>query len=326
MKNTLYLITLLAGFLLTISSCKKNADQVPPETIDSVKSVLPKQIIWTTEGIEADIISIKYDTLNHKIELYKDDTTNSNPYDQLVISYSFNNDGYLVSCVINNPLLYTPLLNMNFENTTVSINRKSDNKINYIAYDDRDYHRKDTTFYTYQSESGATKITTSGLSGYFEGSTIYRYDDNCNLLEYQGEYANATFQYNPNNSISKMIGKGIGDNVADFSYSSGIPDDKEDLLCRLLVGKDYYLWDLKDLYPFQFALDSDYDNYLISATNPFHLTHMKDTHQPDAAPTGIEDATMAYELNDQKLLSKVTFVTEAVGQFPAYTETIKIKY
>ena len=321
MKSTLYLITLLAGFLLTISSCKKDADQVPPETIDSLKSVLPKQIILQEEGSEAEVVSIKYDTLNHKIELYEDDTTNSNPYDKLAVSFSFNNDGYLINYIVN-----TSGLDNDFENTTININRKADNKINYIAYDDSDYDERDTTFYTYQSESSGTKITTNGIAGYFEGSTIYRYDNNYNLLEYQGEYANATFQYNPNNSISKMVGSGIGDNVADFSYSSGIPDDKEDLLCRLLIGKDYYLSDLKELYPFNFYLDPDYDNYMISATNPYHLTRMKDTHQPDAAPTGIEEATMAYELNDQQLLSKVTFVTEAVGQFPAYTETIKIKY
>lgn len=321
MKHTLYLITLFAGFLLTISSCKKDADQLPPETIDSVKSVLPKQIILT-DNEDSLIISFKYDTANHKVELYEDDPSTSNLYDKLAITYTFNRDGYLVSYVINTDKLY----GSNYENATVNINRAGDNKINYVAYDIRDYNQKDTTFYTYQSESGGTKVTTKGIEATFEGITTYRYDNNYDLLEFQGEYAYATFQYNPNKSINKITGMGAGDNVTDFLYSSGIPDEKEDWLSRLLLGKDHYLWDLMELNPFVFWLDPDYDSYLVSATNPYHLTHMKDTHQPDASPTGIEDATITYELNDQKLLSKVSFTVEAVGQFPAYTEIIKIKY
>ena len=32
-----------------------------------------------------------------------------------------------------------------------------------------------------------------------------------------------------------------------------------------------------------FYLDPDYDDYDFSATNPYHLTYMKDTHQPDGS-------------------------------------------
>lgn len=288
------------------SSCSKDLKPTPME-VDSLKSVLPKQIIYevpgTGQGAHTNVVSIKYDTINHLIQLYEDDTTNANPYDKLLASYSFNNDGYLVTFEIraNN------LADLYFTNEIVEIHRLSNNNISYIVYNDRDYNQTDTTFYKYQTVAGRTDISTDGIGGYFENNTIYHYDNNFRLMAYENDYASGNFSYNLNNSISKIVGKGIGDNVAEFSYASGISDEKEDLTGRLFTGKDYYLWDLKELNPFVFNLDADYDNFSISATNPYHITTMKDTHQPDASPTGIEEGTFTYELNENKLLSKVTY-------------------
>jgi hypothetical protein len=308
MKNTLFLVTILVSFILINFSCQKNVDPASPETVDSIKSNLPKQVIWLGFPNNA-VLSIKYDTTNHKIELYEDDTTNSNPYDKLVISYAFNNDGYLVNYTINTTNTF---LDVYFDHGTVNINRGTDNKIIYIAFDDQDMNRKDTSFYTYQLVSGGINISSSG-GGYHENNTTYHYDNNNNLIDYHGDPLidySATFTYNTNNSPNKILVNSPSDNETNFLYSSGIPDAKEDLLFKLLLGKDNYLWDLKELYPFIFYLTPDYDDYDFSATNPYHLTYMKDTHQPDASPTGIEEATLTYELNDNKLLSKVTFYVD----------------
>lgn len=81
------------------TSCNKG-DVPTPQTIDSIKSILPKQIIIDYPSqfgvLEDKVISLKYDTANYKIELYDDDTTNTNPYDKLLATYSFNKDGYLI--------------------------------------------------------------------------------------------------------------------------------------------------------------------------------------------------------------------------------------
>ncbi len=305
MKKTFLLILLLASFsLTTITSCNKG-DEPTPQTIDSIKSVLPKQIIWKEGLTTATVFSIKYDTANYKIELYEDDTTNSNPYDKLAISYAYNKDGYLINFDTNIPEFWGGI----FDNGSVNIKRDADNKIIYIAYNDRDYNEKDTSFYNYQLVSGGTNISSlGGSNGYFEGSTVYNYDNDNKLLGYSSDMGqgSATFSYNANNSLSKIIGKGIGENQADFSYTSGIPDEKEDAFYEILLGKDYYLWDLSDLFPFNFYLDPDYDNYFISATNQYHVSKMKDTHQPDGG-SGIEEATLSYELNENNFLSHVTF-------------------
>jgi len=275
MKYSIFIFLAFFSLFISTTSCNKD-DEPTPERVDSIKSVLPKQIIWKVLDQDSIIISIKYDTANHKIELYADDPSTSNLYDKLGSTYTYNNDGYLV----------------NFSQADY----------------DHAGNGKDTTFYNYQSVSNGVNITTTSDFG----TVLYKYDNNYNLLQYQGATADdysATFQNNANNSINKMLVTGFfeGTNESAFSYSSAIPDDKEDLLCRLLIGKDYYLWDLKKLYPFLFYLNIDYDNYMISATNPFHLTSMKDTHESNSDGISIEEATLTYELNSSKLLSKVTF-------------------
>jgi hypothetical protein len=303
-----YLIFLIGFIITTNTSCNKG-DEPTPEIIDSVKSILPKQIIFYQISDEPDSLrlSLKYDTVNRKVELYEDDPATPDLYDKLAMRSTFNDDGYLVKFEMNSD----KFLDASFYDATININRASNNEINYIAYDDRDINQKDTSIYTYKPVGDGTEITTSGYQSYFEGTVSYKYDKDNKLLSYQFQpnttYGIAQFYYNTNNSISKVEKTGGDyDNVAEFSYTSGIPDDKEDVLGRVLFGKDYYLWDLKDMNPFIFYLDADYDDYPISFTDPYHITRMQDTHKPDADPDGIEGVNISYELNENKLVSKVT--------------------
>jgi len=325
MKKTLSFITLLVSFILTTTTSCNKGDEPTPQTIDSIKSVLPKQITILPEDSDSMVVSFKYDTLNHKVELYQDDPSTPDLYDQLLITSTFNSDGYLVNYIIN-----TNLFDDTFNNAIVNISRASDNKINYIAYNDLVQNRKDTSNYTYETTPNGTQISVAGYYAYFEETlTHYNYDNQNKLISYSFEEdpePTAQFSYNSNNSVSKIVKTGDFANVSEFSYTSGIADDKEDLLGRILLGKDYYLWDLKELSPFTEYLDADYDDYPISLTDPYHFTRMLDTHRPDASPTGIEGLSVAYELNQNKLLSKITVTWEADSQSPAYTIIMKLKY
>lgn len=314
----LFISILVILISVSITSCNKG-DEPKPDQVDSIKSVLPKQIIWNEGVTTATVFSVKYDTTNYRIELYQDDTTNSNPYDRLAISYAYNKDGYLTGFDTNISEFWGGI----FDNGSATIKRDADNKIIYIAYDDRDYNEKDTSFYNYESVNGGTNISSiGGFNGYFEGTTVYNYDGNNKLLAYSTDMGqnSATFSYNANNSVKQIISNGIGNNQSDFSYTSGIPDAEADAFYELLLGKDYYLWDLSNLFPFNFYLDPDYDNYFISATNQYHISKMKDTHQPDGG-SGIEEAILNYELNGDKLLSHVIFKVD--GELEG---DIKIKY
>ena len=323
MKKTLSLITVLVSLILTSTTSCNKGNEPTPQTIDSVKSILPKQVIFNSDNPDSLIVSFKYDTLNHKVELYEDDPATSNLYDKLVITSTFNNDGYLVSYEINTDKFDET----DFDNAVINLNRASKNEINYIAYYDREFNRKDTTFYTYEPVSNGTKITTIGYQSYFEDTTYYNYDKENKLLSYQfsyGDPVNSQFYYNLNGSLSKIVKTG-GDyeNLAEFSYTSGLPDDKENMMDRILLGKDYYLWDLKVLSPFTVYLDGDFDDYPLSLTDPYHLTRMQDTHRPTSfQPDGKEGLNISYELNENKLLSKLTVKYDNAGE----VEKILFKY
>ena len=310
MKNTFlfFILAIITSAFLTVS-CQKELDSFTPETIDSIKSILPKQVIVVWGMSDTLIASIKYDTLNLKVEIYEDDPSTPDLFDNLALTYTFNNDGYLISYHQHKDISGTSLS----QDESVNITRTSDNKISYIAYYDRNRDEKDTTFYNYKSFNGGTTITTVGEYSYFGNPSIYNYDMNNKLLSsettnigYDNFYQ---FSYNSNNSISKVVKTGAYfNNIANFFYTSGIPDDKEDMLYRILLGKDYYLWDLTGLSPFNIPLDPDYDNFNISITNPYHITRMQDSYQPNSSgnPSGDVGVNMLYELNQDKLLSKVT--------------------
>lgn len=120
MKSPFYLLLALPALLLLNSSCSKTDTILPPD-VDSVISLLPKQVIVNdpSESYSA-VFSIKYDTAHLKIEAYSDDTTNTNPYDVLILVHTFNDSGYLVS------------INDIGGGTTTDIHRAPDNKIIWI--------------------------------------------------------------------------------------------------------------------------------------------------------------------------------------------------
>lgn len=338
MKKSIFRFMVLVGYLGIISSCQKEIDPTP-ETIDRIKSLLPKQIshswrMGLVDSQEDDIsyrweedsvtFSIKYDTMNRKIEFYLFDRVSNSPSDKPVFFYTFNKGGYLVNFAASSGMPY------NYRDVVIEIKREADDRVHSIIYDHKELGRRDTTFYRYQALADDIYITSEGYGGYDYGTMVYHYNHKNVLLEYKwnsGDDYFSTFYYNADGSLSKMNNKGpAGYNVSEFFYSSSLPHQQEDWLCRLLLGKDYYLPDLWVLNPFMFFLDPDYDNYSISPTNPYHITKMVDTHKPDASPSGIEVGTMQYKYNAQNLLTTVTFTKEADEYFPASTETIHFKY
>jgi hypothetical protein len=88
-------------------------------------------------------------------------------------------------------------------------------------------------------------------------------------------YENLTYEYNANSSIKKITT--VSDNFSNetnFFYTSGIPMAKKDIVCRVFLGKDYYVQNIKDLYVFASFSDAPYQTF--SATDPYHPTRMQD--------------------------------------------------
>jgi hypothetical protein len=304
MKYSFYFLTALV--CMASISCQKGVDSPSPGSIDSLKAVLPKQIIYTDltapPAIATIAVAIKYDTNNRKIDLYIDDTANTNPYDLLEASYAYNSSGYLVSHKIFDELTGIP-------EEIYTINRSGDNKIVWMVYENKVSNHLDTTFFNYQPVSGGTKITTV-LHSYYQASlfsidtTLYTYSGDFKISQILASGGGrTTYEYNANNSLKKLTFLSPDEsNETNMFYTSGITDDKEDFLLRALLGKDYYLQNIKEFYYFITYLDNEY--ILVSATDPYHPTRMQSVTKNNGL-LFTDERTWSYELNAQKLVSKI---------------------
>lgn len=311
-------ISFIAMLCIAITSCKKEPNAViPPETVDSVYSVLPKQVISAYIGetnnggdsLITNVISIKYDTANLKIEMYLDDTTNTNPFDELAQTYTYNKDGYLIGYAI-------------FDNGNTSekyaIKRGADNNIETIIYNDSEGEQIDTTFFTYQTSGTNTNVRTimrSYQTAYNNVDTNnYSYDADFKLTKIQGtnsgDYFVANFVYNANNTLNKVVTADGGNNLptslnaeADFFYSPAVPDAKDDIVKKAFLGRDYYLYDLQMLYPFGFVTEFNLNNfYMVSFTDPYQVINTQYSWN-----SRVNKQNFTYSMNEHKLVSKVTW-------------------
>ena len=143
----------LVLFATAFFACQKQQASAIAPIIDSSNFGLPKRLIVTEFPSQSiSTYSIKYDSLNQRLDTYIDDTTTANPYDELISRYLYNSNGYLVS--------FQEFAQGSLPKSH-TINRDAENKIIWIASADVDYDgQKDTSFFNYQAVGANTKITT----------------------------------------------------------------------------------------------------------------------------------------------------------------------
>ena len=313
-----YAICITVIICIALTSCKKgDSPVIPPKTVDSVNSVLPKQVISSYIGESAagddslitNVISIKYDTANFKIEMYLDDTTNTNPYDKLVQTFTYNRDGYLTS--------YTTFDNGNISEN-YSLSRGTDNRLQTIIDDDKEGEQIDTTFFTYETAGTNTIVHTimnSYQSSYNNFDTSnYTYDADFKLTKILGTNSGdpfvANYEYNANNTLSKVVTLDEGNNLptslnaeTDFFYSPTVPATNDDIVKKVFLGRDYYLYDIQLLYPFSFYMEVNLNNsFMVSFTDPYQVVKTQYSWN-----SSLDVKNFTYEMNDHKLVSKVTW-------------------
>jgi hypothetical protein len=336
--KSIFFIAAFVSLLTVTCTISCNKDQPPkPEQVDSVNSILPKQIIIDYPSqygaLEDKVVSFKYDTANYKIELYSDDTTNTNPYDELLATYTFNKDGYLIKCTGID-------LSEFWDDAEVTINRAADNKVISVVYHYTGGGDDEITTFKYEPLGGGIKITTVYHWDQDEADTaIYEYNDEGRILNiplFQGTQnlyfspistgmnEEFVYTYNADKSLKEVSRKMDEDVIIKMKmdYSSGIPANNKDWLSELLLGKDYYLLNLSTLNPFSFFVVGEVDPYMISATNPDHVSHIEETIIFNSNAT---NATMAYQFNDKNLLSSV-ILTAVNSQYGTFVTGMYFKY
>jgi hypothetical protein len=349
-----FLFLSIAGILLfTIStSCNKENTPPTPNQIDSIKNRLPKQVFISSTSILDTfppysfngIISIKYDTTNLKIELYLNDTTNSDP-DKLFVRYRFNNDGYLVSWIYNRLPTQGGYISIP---DTVTIERSSDNRIRSIKNTSIIMEGGSPINFSYQSsgQNLIIKLEEPPFTQYY----TFNADLKCVSLfapsfdrDYHSDWTD-TFLYNSSGSLDSTVSSGwnlilkpdlvtwekayvtIAEKIL---YSSGIPDGKEDLLMKTLLGKDYYMLSLyqkAQLYLFSMPFDeSGVSSYYYSFTDPYHASQIISTYKNTFGNYFSSRTTdIKYELNNQGLLSLFNLIS--TGDGTNENTTLQFKY
>ncbi len=323
MKRKSLFAALIPVLILILSSCGKNQDKAANVTTDSLNTTLPKQIIVTqtydslgfgTSTVTHNyVISIKYDTANQHIQLYLNDTTNTNPYDVLAATYTFNQAGYLILFTQNNVDYGSSLL----MNGQVTINRNPDNTINNIVNTQPGFDGEDSTLYSYQSVNGGTSIST--ITHSYESQVLtdsytvdYIFDTENKLTKViDQDLGTLNFSYNSNNSLNTFSLQEANLTLnGNYFYASSLPDGKADTFLQTLLGKDFFLFDIKMLDPFILtAVNADFGYITSSITDPHHVTSA--TAQGNIYNTPFStSATWMYQTGNQNRVTKITFAED----------------
>ncbi len=267
--NPDYMRYVWAFLLLTLfTACQKEISSLEEEGIEQpeeIRSQLPKQFVVKHHSDNyTEVWSMQYDSANRRINVYYDDTTNANPYDVLKASYQFNAAGYLIKFINSNGV----------DEETSVISRDVNNRIRYITNHDEFFEENDTSFYSYEIDGTQLKHIIERRAHTGQGvekrTDLYTYNNN--VLQTLRPGINAfdiVYQYQQNRLIN-MGWNGNGDFFSmSMSYLTPEPAETRDLFLELVLGKDFYVQDLRDMYFFFVFKDSRY--VTLSASDPYHI-------------------------------------------------------
>jgi len=294
MNRSLIRILTTCILLFVFAACQKQLNTAEI-IVEEPESSFPKQLIFSDwEETTAEVWSIKYDTTDRMISIYVDDTTTTNLYDQLKYSYHYNSAGYLIKYVDY----------FGLEEGTRMIVRDQDNRIQYITNHDYFKNDNDTSFYTYSTVGSSLQITADRKNDFFSSTNftqraIFTYTDNLlQSLQYVQDSTEYIYEYSGSMLTSIESVNKQGETTVLCSYETENPGYPSDKLLELILGKDYYLHDLRDMYFFPlYRLP-----YLVlfSASDPHHLSETSFSYKDESGELN-ENVTFRYTLNEKQL-------------------------
>src|SRR5215217_1889551 len=175
MKNIFFCLLVLCAF--AVQSCKKetaiDSIQQPVDTTQETggadSSFLPRSITVASPDFEEGSLTVGFKYLPdvHQIKIYLDDTLTADPYDKLVLTYFYNNDGYFIK---REGYDATGSIN-----STLSVERSSDNTLKTLIAWEKDtvlHQTSSDTFAVSFSDSGSFKIMTVDNTVYFPSDAV----------------------------------------------------------------------------------------------------------------------------------------------------------
>lgn len=294
MNRSLILILTTCMLLVVFVACQKQLN--PAEIIvEEPQSSFPKQIIFSDwEKTVTEVWSIKYDTADRLISIYVDDTTTTSLYDQLKYSYHYNSAGYLIKYVDY----------FGLEEGARMIVRGQDNRIQYITNHDYFNDNNDTSFYTYNTIGSSLQIIADRKDDFFNRTdytqrAIFTYSDNLlQSLQYVQDSTEYIYEYS-GSVLTSIESVNMKEKTTVLcSYQTENPENSRDKLLELILGKDYYLHDLRDMY--FFPLYRLPYVVLFSASAPHLLGETSFSYKDESGELN-QNVTFRYTLNEKQL-------------------------
>lgn len=316
MIRTKFLMISCIFFALVISSCQKDVESTEEEMEETINR-LPKQIIYT-ESVDnySEVWSIKYDTLNRKINVYYEDTTNTVLYDKIKESYQYNNNGYLVK--------YESFWD-DGESEQTDIVRNANNQINYIIYSQDFNASADTFFYTYQKFGDDLNIKVvrgeepqPGVIEDRERTYTYNADLQLTSIFHHNSEESTEFSYSQGKFVRAFYEDDDSFHEELVSYTTGSQPFKQDSLLQLVLGKDYYIQGIRDMYFFQIFSSDGF--FMLSGSDPNMPSRLESRGNNSFDEEYNEVRNYAFELNQQGLPVKIT------ASYEDETAIIQVRY
>lgn len=305
----------------TLSEIKEDSSATESSPIALLKQI-KVQHLSVSDPIDITF-SIQYDTVNRKINVYWDDTTNTNLYDLLVYTYEFNKDGYLTK---SQTLGSNGALKTDF-----TISRNSSNQIQQIIeFDAEEINNatyNDTIHYSYQTASGQTIIRDSvrffPFTKFASQTVTYNAQNKPVLLAYRYDglvEKVQSFHYNNQNLLNRIEGS---TDTIDYAFDAMATDTNWQKQSQLFLGKDYYILSIE---PLTQSLSYNFLSFIVEGTfettyNPLLTLPLSSFRRsgyvvtdPDHPQTQLVNFTNSYTV-DHKLAS---ILLTPVGGEPFY--------
>ncbi|GAO43848.1 hypothetical protein FPE01S_02_09540 [Flavihumibacter petaseus NBRC 106054] len=231
------------------------------------------------------------DQANNSFSLYKDDTATATLYDALAYSYQLNSDGFLVKC-------FQP--GENGTRNTVEIQRHDNNQIKTIKSTDA-YGFSTTTWFDYSVEDGRTVIRTTnnpvdGWTTAATGTTRCVYDANNKVVRTTGY----SFAYQKGNMVMCATDYTLPDVFENIrvSYYRGGRSGRLDFLMRTILGKDYYIEEIRKLYMFSVFGIEGMTSIALSDGSPIQELEYQFSTGPNSSTEYNRKINFSYEYDD----------------------------
>ncbi len=308
--------TLLFGviFLFALVSCQKAVEQMEEEEepieepAEEIISRLPKLIIYKEPADNySEVWSIKYDTVNRRIAIYHEDTTNAVPFDRIKEVYKYNKDGYLIEH-------FDYLDGQDYESTYIT--RHANNQIMEVSRYPGDVSTSDTFYYSYQQNGNDLKVkvrlrNNAGTpQDYPNRERDYTFNSSFQLtsIYYQPIDASILFSYTQG-KLNRLYGSGPEWEYEELiTYATGTQPYKVDSLKQFLLGRDYYIVAIQDLYFLPLFMSQG--NFMLSATDPNLPSRLVTTTRNPIEGELTEAREYAFEMNSKGVPVKMTATYE----------------